>query len=86
MPTIVFGKDTGISREVLQNYFERESIDSRVFFWPLSALPMFETVPGNYNSNDIPKRAINLPSFHDITDIELNKITTVLDKVIKDYA
>ena len=47
---------------------------------------MFETVPGNYNSYDIPKRAINLPSFHDITDIELNKITTVLDKVIKDYA
>ena len=31
--------------EVLQNYFERESIDARVFFWPLSSSSMFETVP-----------------------------------------
>lgn len=67
MPTVVFDADTGVTRDNLQKCFRAENIDARVFFYPLSALPMFENQPQNCVAWEIPKRAINLPSFHDIT-------------------
>lgn len=42
MPTVVFAPETGITREKLQNAFAAENVDARVFFWPLSSLPMFD--------------------------------------------
>ena len=86
MPNIVFSKDSKITRELLLNEFKKEAIDARVFFWPLSALPMFEKVPGNEHSYDIPRRAINLPSFHDIKDNEIGFIADVIHKIIKNHA
>jgi perosamine synthetase len=79
MPTAVFAKHTGISREALQDAFASQKIDARVFFWPLSSLPMFESCPKNYNAWEIPKRAINLPSFHDITQNEIASVCDVLE-------
>jgi perosamine synthetase len=67
MPTVVFNADTGMTRENLQKCFRDKNIDARVFFYPLSALPMFENQPQNCLAWEIPERAINLPSFHDIT-------------------
>ncbi len=67
MPTVVFDKQTGVTREQLQSLFKSESIDARVFFHPLSSLPMFEDQEVNVNSWSIPLRAINLPSYHDIS-------------------
>jgi perosamine synthetase len=66
MPTIVFDQKAGITREQLQTSFKSENIDARVFFHPLSSLPMFEDKQLNLNAWDIPNRAINLPSYHDI--------------------
>jgi perosamine synthetase len=74
MPTIVFSEDMLISREVLQSKFAAENIDARVFFWPLSGLDIFETVHDNIVAWSIPKRAINLPSYHDITEQEIDRI------------
>lgn len=71
MPTVVFDPQTGITREILQNAFREENIDARVFFWPLSGLPMFESKPSNIYSWSIPERAINLPSYNDISHSEL---------------
>jgi perosamine synthetase len=80
MPTIVFAPGTGISREKIQAAFAAANADARVFFWPLSSLPMFEPVPANKYAWDIPRRAINLPSFHNITEDEIRRVTkTVLD-------
>lgn len=78
MPTVVFSRDTGVTREKLQAAFTAENIDARVFFWPLSSLPPFESVPGNQVSYDIPERAINLPSYHDLTDIDLKRVLKVI--------
>ncbi|MEO8000051.1 MAG: DegT/DnrJ/EryC1/StrS family aminotransferase, partial [Gemmatimonadaceae bacterium] len=39
MPTVVFDKETGVTREMLQAAFAEENIDARVFFHPLSSLP-----------------------------------------------
>lgn len=78
MPTVVFESNLGISREFLQSEFNRENIDARVFFYPLSSLKMFESRPDNFIAWDIPSRAINLPSFHDITQHEQDRVIKVV--------
>ena len=82
MPTAVFAQKTGVTREKLQSMFAGENIDARVFFWPLSSLPMFKPVKANKNSWAIPERAINLPSFHDISNDDLNRIINVIKVLI----
>ncbi|QWD32243.1 DegT/DnrJ/EryC1/StrS aminotransferase family protein [Polynucleobacter paneuropaeus] len=82
MPTVVFDKKLGITREMLQHEFQRESIDARVFFWPLSSLNMFNPCPQNINAWDIPTRAINLPSFHEMKDFDQELIINVIKKLI----
>lgn len=81
MPTVVFDAETGVSREVLQDAFAVADIDARVFFHPLSSLPMFEPMPRNVVAWDIPGRAINLPSYHDLTDGELCRVCQVIEKI-----
>ena len=81
MPTLVFDKSSGITREKLQAAFAAENIDARVFFYPLSNLPMFEDKLGNTNAWDIPSRAINLPSYHDISTVELNRVVQVIANI-----
>lgn len=78
MPTAVFAPETGITRETLQAAFAAENIDARVFFWPLSSLDMFEDRPENRHAWDIPGRAINLPSYHDMTEEDIDRVSAVL--------
>jgi perosamine synthetase len=81
MPTIVFDESTGITREKLQMAFRMENIDARVFFWPLSSLPMFNNNNQNTIATSIAGRAINLPSFHDIKSTDIKKICEVVKKL-----
>lgn len=81
MPTAVFAPHTGVTREQLQSAFAAENIDARVFFWPLSSLPMFDAVPGNVLAYDIPGRAINLPSYHDMTEADQRRVVDVLCRI-----
>jgi perosamine synthetase len=78
MPTAVFAPETGVTRERLQTAFAAENIDARVFFWPLSGLPMFTPRRENRHAWDLPGRAINLPSYHDLTDAELDRVAAVI--------
>lgn len=82
MPTVVFAPETGITREKLQVAFSEENADARVFFWPLSSLPMFEPVLGNRNAWEIPKLAANLPSYHDITLDDQHRVINVLKRLL----
>ena len=84
MPTVVFETQTGVTREKLQEAFSAENIDARVFFYPLSSLPMFGSQPQNQLAWDIPERAINLPSFHDITTVEQDRIVNVIRGFLND--
>jgi perosamine synthetase len=81
MPTVVFDQSTGVTREILQSAFAEADIDARVFFHPLSSLPMYEGYPGGLVASDIPTRAINLPSFHDMTDADQLRVVSVLREV-----
>ncbi|WP_082801166.1 DegT/DnrJ/EryC1/StrS family aminotransferase [Cylindrospermopsis raciborskii] len=83
MPTIVFDKETGVTREKLQEVFESENIDARVFFHPLSSLSMFEDREVNINSWSIPTRAMNLPSYHDISIAPQMRILQVINTLAK---
>ena len=78
MPNVVFSLGTKITRDNLIKEFKWNKIDARVFFWPLSSLPMFESKPENRNAYDIPSRSINLPSFHDITLEEQGRVAEIL--------
>jgi len=86
MPTAVFAPELGISREKLQEAFAAEQIDARVFFHPLSSLPMFTPRPENRHAWDIPTRAINLPSYHDMTAAEQDRVIAVIRKCLADHA
>ena len=81
MPTVVFNKKTGVTRERLLTAFAAENIDARVFFHPLSSLSMFEPRTGNIFAMDIPGRAMNLPSYNDLTNSEQDLIIAVLERV-----
>ena len=81
MPNAVFSKDSGVTRDILLKTFQDKNIDARVFFWPLSSLPMFTSKNKNTNSYSIAERSINLPSFHDITTETINQVANVLKEI-----
>jgi perosamine synthetase len=83
MPTVVFDAATGVTREKLVAAFGADNIDARVFFHPLSGLPMFEEMPGNRHAWSIPERAINLPSYHDMSTEDQDRVIAVLRRVLK---
>lgn len=84
MPTVVFDQSLGITREMLRAAFAEENVDARVFFHPLSGLPMFEKSNINQVAASIPERAINLPSYHDMMNAEQDRVTYPL-LYIADY-
>jgi perosamine synthetase len=81
MPTLVFDEATGVTRELLQEAFAEADIDARVFFWPLSGLPMFEACPANTVAWSLPGRAINLPSYHDMSEADQQRVIDIVRRV-----
>jgi perosamine synthetase len=78
MPTIVFDRRTGVTTDELLLAFREDRIDARVFFHPLSSLPMFEARGSNRNAYDIAQRALNLPSFHDMTRDHQDRVISIV--------
>tara|TARA_B100000242_G_scaffold224608_1_gene165175 strand:+ start:55 stop:1170 length:1116 start_codon:yes stop_codon:yes gene_type:complete len=80
MPTIVFEEKLNINLDDILTNFSKQNIDARVFFWPLNHLP----IPGRKANNDIflseniHKRALNLPSSFDIEEEDIIKIAKIL--------
>jgi len=84
MPTVVFSKQTGITQGEAIAAFQAANIDARVFFSPLTELEFFEARHETYNASDIAGRAINLPSYHDMTDADIDDVCAVVKKLIDD--
>lgn len=78
MPTVVFDGSKGLTSDRIRGAFAAENIDARVFFHPLSTIPPFAGSSGGRWAGDIPDRAINLPSFHDITKDEQCRVVQVV--------
>ena len=82
MPTVVFAEGLGVERDAIMAAFQNADIDARVFFYPLSAQPMFTPVRNNVHAHSICERAINLPSFHDMTDRDIDRVCTVIEALV----
>lgn len=74
MPTIVVNDDVPFDREKLLSDFRADNIDGRVFFWPLSMLPMFHSKPENKVCYSLCGRAVNLPSYHGLSEGEMDRV------------
>ena len=74
--TAVFDDDAPFDREALLARFKADNIDGRVFFWPLSDLAPFESRPGNVVSHRLSARGINLPSYHDLSDADVQRVAS----------
>jgi perosamine synthetase len=83
MPSIVADEGVQFDRDGLLAEFRRADIDGRVFFWPLSLLPMFPGSKQHPVSHGLYRRALNLPSYHDITDAELNRVADVVRSALE---
>ena len=74
MPTIVVDEGVPFDRDRLLAAFRADNIDGRVFFWPLSELPMLERMPKNNVAYRLFRRAINLPTYHDLTSHDQSRV------------
>ncbi|HZE59502.1 MAG TPA: DegT/DnrJ/EryC1/StrS aminotransferase family protein [Burkholderiales bacterium] len=84
MPTIVVNEDVPFEREALLAEFKKNEIDGRVFFWPLSMMPMFEaTAALPPMARRVALRGMNLPSYHDLSDAELARVCDVVTSVLR---
>lgn len=78
MPTFVVDAEARFDRGALLAAFAAEEIDGRVFFWPLSALPMFVRKSDNKVCYGIHGRAVNLPSYHDLAEDEMQRVVALV--------
>lgn len=83
MPTIVVDEGVPFDRNVLLDEFKKNEIDGRVFFWPLSMLPMFEAKPENTVSYALYERAVNLPTYHDLSDEDIERVIEVIKSSLR---
>lgn len=78
MPTIVVDDGTSFDREGILASFKENDIDGRVFFWPLTMLPMFQAQPEHEVSYGLYHRAVNLPSYHDLSEAEMDRVIALI--------
>jgi perosamine synthetase len=74
----------GVSREERDTVIARlhtEGIDTRPFFYPLSALPMYERKSGSV-SEDLSARGMNLPTYPGLPDADIERICQALLRMI----
>jgi perosamine synthetase len=81
MPNVVFSIESGVTREELILNFQEANIDARVFFWPLSDLGFYETAR-NPISRKIASQSINLPSYHDMSTEDMDRVIRVIVETV----
>lgn len=80
MPNVVFSMKSGVTRDLLMDVFSKSEVDARVFFWPLSQLGFYKS-ESNPISSSVAARSINLPSYHDMTIEDQDRVIEVLREV-----
>jgi perosamine synthetase len=78
MPTIVIDDGISFNREALIDAFKSENIDGRVFFWPLSLLPMLDSRTENKVADGLYNRATNLPTYHDLSEDDIDRVCRIV--------
>lgn len=78
MPTVVLSPELSVSAEALLQAFRQANIDARPFFAPLSTLAWMPPGPTGQHAQSLYERAVNLPSFHDMTEAEIDRVAAVV--------
>jgi perosamine synthetase len=78
MPTLAYARRANVDRDDLLKFLKTQNIDARPFFYPLSSLPMFESIQSNRCAYDIYDRALNLPSHHNLTEQEVKYVSETI--------
>ncbi len=78
MPSIVVDEGVPFDREALLARFQSEQIDGRVFFWPLSMLPMFQDQPEHTVAHGLWPRAVNLPAYHELSEADMDRVVACI--------
>ncbi len=83
MPTLVVDEDIAFNREQLLQEFAKNNIDARVFFWPLSLVfKEYQSLAReNLVAHSLYTRAVNLPSYHDITEQDMQRVIACVKKL-----
>ena len=85
MPTIVLDYELGVKRDSLIAILKEKGVDARVFFWPLSSTKVAgeKAFDKLYIAEEIFTRAINLPSYHNILEDDIDYICKIISKYVK---
>ena len=80
MPTVVVDEKIPFSRNDFLQMMQSQGVDARVFFWPLSQVPLCgrKAVSKLYRSEIIHLRAFNLPSYHALSDCDVSFICELI--------
>ena len=81
IPTLIMSASSKIKSDDLLIACRGSGIDARSFFWPLTMLPMFDSKLKNTTSYSLSSRAVNLPSFHEISDDQLGHVIKTVSNV-----
>jgi perosamine synthetase len=83
MPTVVVDAGVPFDRSAFLDACAADEVDGRVFFWPLSMLPMFANDARNAVSYALYSRAVNLPSYHDLTEAEMMRVISLVCRYVE---
>ncbi len=83
MPTVVFAADLGLTTQRVTAALQANNIDARIFFEPLSSTPNFETMRRNTVAYDLAERAVNLPSYHDMSSDDIQRVCEVIRRLVR---
>jgi perosamine synthetase len=82
MSTVIFEGNPPPQRDALMQALKAQAIDSRPFFYPLTALPMFESQPEHTIAYQLAPRGLNLPSYPELSDSDLDRVCSVLRQAL----
>jgi perosamine synthetase len=90
MVTALFGPELGLRKEEVIAQLRHRNIDSRPFFYPLSALPAYREFGGpqcwqarNPASYDIGARGVNLPSGFNMTEALVERVVGAVKEIAR---
>lgn len=83
LSSAVLSEDGAIKREDFRARLKDRMVDTRPFFYPLSALPVFQaTQKDNPVAYSIADRGLNLPSGHNLNEDDIDYICTQIREVL----
>ncbi len=83
MSSIVLGAKAAVSRNDVIKGLKERGVDSRPFFPPMSSFPMFKSCAAtNPVAYRVSKNGINLPSGHNLTEEDIDRVCAALKDVL----